>query len=153
MVDRLLERLDAILGVTDGSPHDRLYRFFLGVLVPLFPLWYGVTSIITQQSLILGRRHFSLLREFSGKAAMMAGAAYVCLGLLLHIHNVSHEHPQLAGVADAGRLVSLLGFGHGFSWAVYRGIDLRPIPPTKERTACGCWRFAHESGKKKTTSF
>ncbi|MCA9067905.1 MAG: hypothetical protein KDA84_03220, partial [Planctomycetaceae bacterium] len=103
-------RLDAALGVTDGSPHERFRRGVWGVLVPLVPFGYGVSSLLTGHSVFLRlSRYQEFLRELSGRAALMAGLGYVCLGLLLHIHFLWHEHPQLAGVADAARLVSLLG--------------------------------------------
>ena len=107
-VDRFLKMLDAVLGVTDQSNEERITRFLFGILLPMLPLWYGVASIISRHSKIIGRRGIA---DLTGTAAMLAGAAYVCLALLIHVHNIWDEHPWFAGVADAAKGLLLIALG------------------------------------------
>ena len=105
-MNRMLKWLDAVLGVNNSSVEERVAKAFWGILVPLWPLWYGVASLISRESMFIGRRG---LVGLTGLSAMMAGIGYICLALLIHVHFVWEEHPLFDGISDAARAVLLIG--------------------------------------------
>jgi hypothetical protein len=95
MMKRLLKTLDVVLGITEPSTEERVTKLLLGVVVPLFPIVYGVSSILSGRSKFLGR--FGLM-NVDGMAAVAAGIAYLSFGLFVHVSYCWGEHPILAGV-------------------------------------------------------
>jgi len=105
---RFLKILDALLGITEPSIEDRVTKLLMGVMLPLLPVFYGLSSIRSGHSWFIGR-HGGM--HLFGRAATAAGFMYLSLGLLIHVHYCWKDHPKLAGVADFGQLILLLAIG------------------------------------------
>lgn len=105
-MERWWQIVDALLGIEDGSAEDRIERSLFGLLLPLVPLLYGLSSIISGQSVFVGGgRLTGMLRvaHLSGTSAVFAGVFYITVALLMHVHFVWQEHPRLGQLFDLAR--------------------------------------------------
>ena len=95
---KLLRFIDVILGLSNPTIEDRIEKIAYAVLLPMLLIGFGLNSILASHCYFIGRRG---LIELHGISGLVAGIAYLFLGLLAHVYSGWRGHPVLGGVADA----------------------------------------------------
>ncbi len=93
----------------ESASGSRFSKIIGGFIVPLVPLLWGLTAMITQKAVLPGR-HGSGSLPLHGIDAVLFGAALICLGIFLHIHYYWTVSERLCRWADLAKvLIGLLG--------------------------------------------
>ena len=99
---------------------ERVRMWFIGLILPLFPVLYGIKGVIEKKTILPGRGR---ILELTGTDAVLMSCAYICVGLLMHSHYFWASHPKLWRFSDALKAVSLIGFLILFGIVVIRIIS------------------------------
>ena len=99
-----------------------------------FPVWalgvvcsgaialYGVSCVVSQSALFIGRRHsFRSIRfvEYTGNSAVALGLSYIAAAVFMHCHFCWSEHETYHGYAALAKMVSLVGGVAGLMFFVF----------------------------------